>query len=112
MSDDIKIVTVVDPGLTDATVLFPGQHAATQKRYKYAISGMELSAGERAYAVPVSGEWVLLGGAVEGGGGGGLPGGGNINDALVKRSAAARDAIWSPLLYRGEDGGLCEIDEL
>ena len=45
-------------------------------------------------------------------GGGSLPAGGAIYDALVKRSAAAGDAIWSPLLYRGDDGGLCEVDEI
>jgi hypothetical protein len=49
---------------------------------------------------------------IQQGGGGSLPAGGAIYDALVKQSAAAGDAIWSPLLYRGADGGLCEVDEI
>lgn len=47
-----------------------------------------------------------------GGGGGGIPTGGKTYDALVKNSDVSGDAIWSPLLYRGEDGGLCEVDEI
>ena len=47
-----------------------------------------------------------------GGGGGGLPTGGKTYDALVKNSDVSGDATWSPLLYRGEDGGLCEVDEI
>lgn len=43
---------------------------------------------------------------------GGLPTGGKTYDALVKNSDVSGDAIWSPLLYRGEDGGLCEVDEI
>lgn len=111
MTDEIITVVVSDPGTVDAAIILPGQTTPTQKRYKYAFSGMTFSAGDRAYALKVSGTYILLGGAVSGSGGG-LPPGGAIYDALTKRSAAAGDAVWSPLLYRGADGGLCEVDEL
>ena len=109
MTDEIITVVVSDPGTADAAIILPGQTTPTQKRYKYAFSGMTFSAGDRAYALKVSGTYILIGGAVSGGG---LPPGGAIHDALVKNSAATGDAVWSPLLYRGADGGLCEIDEL
>lgn len=112
--DGIVMVTVSDAGQSDATVIFPGQTEASQKRYPYAIDGMQLTAGERAYAILVSGVWVLLGGTVSGGGGTshGIPAGGALHDALVKASASNYDAAWSPLLYRGADGGLCEVDSI
>ena len=103
--------TVAVPGDNEATIIPLGTSVATQRPYKYALDGMQLQAGDDVYVIPISGTYVLLGGAVAGGGGN-LPAGGNIYDALVKRSAAAGDAIWSPLLYRGEDGGLCEVDEI
>lgn len=109
--EPIFTAIVSDPGATDATIILPGSSTATRKRYKYALTGQQLSTGDRVYVIPISGTYVLLGGAVEGGGGS-LPARGAIYDALVKRSAAAGDAIWSPLLYRGEDGGLCEVDEI
>lgn len=65
---DIFFVTVADPGTADATVLFPGQTQATPVRYKYAIRGMILRAGDTCYAVRISGTFVLIGGAVSGGG--------------------------------------------
>ena len=99
------------PGTNEATIIPLGACAETQRPYKYALDGMQLQAGDDVYVIPISGTYVLLGGAVAGGGGS-LPAGGNIYDALVKQSAAAGDAIWSPLLYRGEDGGLCEVDEI
>ena len=103
---------VAVPGTDAATIIPPDGTAPTQKAYKYAVAGMTLNPGDFVYVIPISGTYVLLGGTVEGGGGGSLPTGGRIYDALVKRSAAAGDAIWSPLLYRGEDGGLCEVDEI
>ncbi len=106
---EIYNVTIASPGADGATIILPGQTAATRKAYPYAIAGTQLSAGDRALALKISGTYVILGGAVSGGG---LPPGGAIYDALVKRSATAGDAVWSPLLYRGADGGLCEIDEL
>ncbi len=106
---EIYNVTIASPGADGATIILPGQTAATRKAYPYAIAGMQLAAGDRALALKISGTYVILGGAVSGGG---LPPGGAIYDALVKRSAAAGDAVWTPLLYRGADGGLCEVDEL
>ena len=103
--------TVAAPGDNEATIIPLGTSVATQRPYKYALDGMQLSAGDDVYVIPISGTYVLLGGAMVGGGGN-LPAGGAICDALVKRSAAAGDAIWSLLLYRGEDGGLCEVDEI
>lgn len=100
------------PGAYEATIIPPGATAPTQKAYKYAVAGMALNPGDFVYVIPISGTYVLLGGAVQGGGGSGLPTGGRIYDALVKRSGISGDAIWSPLLYRGEDGGLCEVDEI
>ena len=99
MTDEIITVVISDPGTVDATIILPSQTTPTQKRYKYAFYGMTFSAGDRAYALKVSGTYILLGGAVSGSGGGLPPG--DIGDA-----------VWSPLLYRGADGGLCEIDEL
>lgn len=100
-------------GAYDATIILPGTTTPTQKAYKYAVIGMTLNPGDFVYVIPISGTYVLLGGAVQGGGGGsGLPTGGRIYDALIKRSGTSGDAIWSPLLYRGEDGGLCEVDEI
>lgn len=111
-AEGIFTAIVADPGTADATIILPGTTAPTQKRYKYALTGQQLSAGDRVYVIPISGTYVLLGGAVAGGGGGSLPPGGAIYDALVKRSAASGDVMWSTLLYRGEDGGLCEVDEI
>lgn len=105
------MATVAVPGSGEATIIPPGASAPTQKAYPYAVSGMQLTAGERCYVIPISGTYVLLGGAVAGGGSG-LPPGGNLHDVLVKKSAADGNAIWSPLLYRGSDGGLCEVDEI
>lgn len=110
-SEAIFTAIIANAGTEDATIILPGSSTATRKRYKYALTGQQLSAGDRVYVIPISGTYVLLGGAVAGGGGN-LPAGGAIYDALVKQSAAAGDAIWSPLLYRGEDGGLCEVDEI
>lgn len=107
---EILMVIVADAGQTDATVIFPGQSQASQKRYPYAIAGMQVTAGDRVYAIKVSGVWVLLGGAV--GGGAGIPGGGKTGDALTKNSDSSYDAGWTPLLYRGSDGGLCEVDSI
>lgn len=109
-SEAIFTAIIANAGAEDATIILPGSSTATRKRYKYALDGQQLSAGDRVYVIPISGTYVLLGGAVAGSGS--LPAGGAIYDALVKRSAAAGDAIWSPLLYRGEDGGLCEVDEI
>lgn len=109
--DAIFRATVAVPGDNEATIIPLGTSVATQRPYKYALDGMQLSAGDDVYVIPISGTYVLLGGAVAGGGGN-LPAGGNTYDALVKASAAAGDAIWSPLLYRGADGGLCEVDEI
>lgn len=106
---EIYNVTIASPGADGATIILPGQTTPTRKRYPYAIAGMQLGAGDRALALKISGTYVILGGAVSGGG---LPPGGALHDALVKNSAAAGDAVWSPLLYRGADGGLCEVDEL
>ena len=108
---EIYNVTISSPGVADAAIILPGQSEPTHKRYPYAIAGMQLAAGDRALALKISGTYVILGGAVSGSGGG-LPPGGAIYDALVKNSTATGDAVWSPLLYRGADGGLCEIDEL
>lgn len=99
------------PGAREATIIPPGSTVPTQKPYKYALPGMALNQGDFVYVIPISGTYVLLGGAVAGGAGN-LPPRGNIYDALIKQSAATGDAIWSPLLYRGEDGGLCEVDEI
>lgn len=112
-ADGIFRAKVAVPGAYEATIIPPGATAPTQKAYKYAVAGMTLNPGDFVYVIPISGTYVLLGGAVQGGGGGsGLPTGGRIYDALVKRSGTSGDAIWSPLLYRGEDGGLCEVDEI
>lgn len=108
---EVYNVTIASPGVADAAIILPGQSEPTRKRYPYAIAGMQLAAGDRALALKISGTYVILGGAVSGSGGG-LPPGGAIHDALTKRSAADGDAGWTPLLYRGADGGLCEIDEL
>ena len=108
---EIYNVTISSPGMVDAAIILPGQTEPTHKRYPYAIAGMQFAAGDQALALKFSGTYVIFGGAVSGSGGS-LPPGGAIYDALVKRSAASGDVIWSPLLYRGEDGGLCEVDEL
>lgn len=57
------------PGAYEATIIPPGATAPTQKAYKYAVAGMALNPGDFVYAIPISGTYVLLGGAVEGGGG-------------------------------------------
>ena len=106
---EIYNVTISSPGVADAAIILPGQSEPTRKRYPYAIAGMQLAAGDRALALKISGTYVILGGAVSGSG---LPPGGALHDALIKNSAATGDAGWTPLLYRGADGGLCEIDEL
>lgn len=108
---EIYNVTIASPGVADAAIILPGQSEPTRKRYPYALAGMQLAAGDRALALQISGTYVILGGAVSGSGGG-LPPGGALHDVLVKLSAAAGDAVWMPLLYRGADGGLCEVDEL
>ena len=68
---EILLVTVSDPGLMDAKILFPGASAPSAKRYGYAFTGMRLTDGAKAYAIKISGTYVLLGGSVSGGGGGG-----------------------------------------
>lgn len=73
LSDKIFTATVADAGAMDATIIPLGSTTPTQMRYKYALEGMQLTAGERVYVIPISGTYVLLGGAVAGGGGiGGL----------------------------------------
>lgn len=82
------------PGVDSATIILPYATAPTQKAYKYAVEGMQLSAGDFVYVIPVSGTYVLIGGAIEGGGGGGLPAGGAAGQIPVKASAADYDAGW------------------
>lgn len=72
LSDKIFTATVADAGTVDATIIPLGSTTPTQMRYKYALDGMQLTAGERVYVIPISGTYVLLGGAVAGGGLGGL----------------------------------------
>lgn len=57
------------PGTDEATIILPETMTATRRPYKYAIDGMQLSAGDDVYVIPMSGTYVLLGGAVAGGGG-------------------------------------------
>lgn len=64
--------TVAVPGDNEATIIPLGTSVATQRPYKYALDGMQLSAGDDVYVIPISGTYVLLGGAVAGGGVGGL----------------------------------------
>lgn len=108
------MAVIVDPGTTDATIRLAESDTPLQKRYKYMVQGMQVSAGDMVFAIKVSGVYVLLGGQITGQGpaGQGVPAGGARHDALVKQSAADYDTKWSPLLYRGEDGGLCEVDEI
>lgn len=61
---------VAVPGNNEATIIPLGASAATQRPYKYALDGMQLQAGDDVYVIPISGTYVLLGGAVAGGGGG------------------------------------------
>ena len=62
------MVTVGDVGVSDATIVLPGSSTATQKRYKYAVAGMQLTSGGVAYALKIADTYVLLGGTVSGGG--------------------------------------------
>lgn len=62
--------TVAVPGDNEATIIPLGTSVATQRPYKYALDGMQLAAGDDVYVIPISGTYVLLGGAVAGGGGG------------------------------------------
>lgn len=94
LSDKIFTATVADAGTVDATIIPLGSTTPTQMRYKYALAGMQLKAGDRCYVIPISGTYVLLGGAVEGGGGGGLPTGGAEGQIPVKRSGTDYDAAW------------------
>ena len=55
---------VAVPGNNEATIIPLGASAATQRPYKYALDGMQLSAGDDVYVIPISGTYVLLGGAV------------------------------------------------
>ena len=61
---------VAVPGDNEATIIPLGTSVATQRPYKYALAGMQLQAGDDVYVIPISGTYVLLGGAVAGGGGG------------------------------------------
>lgn len=71
--DAIFRATVAVPGDNEATIIPLGTSVATQRPYKYALDGMQLSAGDDVYVIPISGTYILLGGAVAGGGGiGGL----------------------------------------
>ena len=56
--------TVAVPGDNEATIIPLGTSVATQRPYKYALDGMQLSAGDDVYVIPISGTYVLLGGAV------------------------------------------------
>lgn len=67
-SEAIFTAIIADAGTEDATIIMPGSSTATRKRYKYALTGQQLSAGDRVYVIPISGTYVLLGGAVAGGG--------------------------------------------
>jgi hypothetical protein len=71
-SEAIFTAIIANAGAEDATIILPGSSTATRKRYKYALTGQQLSAGDRVYVIPISGTYVLLGGAVAGGGIGGL----------------------------------------
>lgn len=86
--------TVAVPGDNEATIIPLGTSVATQRPYKYALDGMQLSAGDDVYVIPISGTYVLLGGAVAGGGGS-LPAGGTAGDVLVKNGAADYAAEWT-----------------
>lgn len=86
--------TVAVPGNNEATIIPLGTSVATQRPYKYALDGMQLSAGDDVYVIPISGTYVLLGGAVAGGGGN-LPAGGTDGDVLVKNGATDYDARWT-----------------
>lgn len=88
------------PGVDSATIIPPDGTAPTQKAYKYAFAGMQLQAGDFVYVIPISGTYVLLGGAVEGSGGGSLPPGGSAGQALIKTAAADYSAGWQFPQYR------------
>lgn len=85
---------VAVPGNNEATIIPLGASAATQRPYKYALDGMQLQAGDDVYVIPISGTYVLLGGAVAGGGGG-LPAGGEAGQALVKASSTDYAVKWA-----------------
>ena len=65
---EIVVVTVAVAGADSATIILPGTTTATQKAYRYAVNGMQLTAGDRVYAIKVSGTYVLLGGTISGSG--------------------------------------------
>lgn len=96
-ADGIFRAKVAVPGAYEATIIPPGATAPTQKAYKYAVAGMALNPGDFVYAIPISGTYVLLGGAVEGGGGGGggLPEGGSAGQIPIKASNANYDITWA-----------------
>lgn len=96
--EEIFRATVAVPGNNEATIIPLGTSMPTQRAYKYALAGMQLQAGDDVYVIPISGTYVLLGGAVAGGGVGGegsLPTGGADGDILVKDGAADYAAVWA-----------------
>lgn len=91
--DSIFRAKVAVPGANEATIIPPDATTPTQKAYKYALSGMTLNQGDFVYVIPISGTYVLLGGAVDGGEGN-LPAGGTAGQIPVKASAADYDLAW------------------
>lgn len=57
---------VVDAGPSGATIRLAESAAPLQKRYPYAVQGMQVAAGDMVYAIKTSGTYVLLGGQITG----------------------------------------------
>lgn len=60
-SGDLLVATVGSVSSAGVTLVFPGEGAPTQKRYKRVITGQTLNAGDRVLAAKISGSYVVIG---------------------------------------------------